>query len=84
MTVSIATLCHCAECHFIDYYAECHYAECSGIIRIGWKFLTVTNTLAYYNAKYITAVFCLQEWPSGKLYKLGLAAVAELIEHSTS
>jgi hypothetical protein len=52
-----------AEC----CYAECRYAECQGAplwsvpalplkIRLGWKWLEATNTLAYCDTALITTV----------------------------
>jgi hypothetical protein len=32
---------HCyAECHINVFYAECHYAECRGAVRLGWTSVT--------------------------------------------
>jgi hypothetical protein len=48
--------CRYAECH----YAACHYAQCHGATCVKW--LTVTNTLAYYGTEIFTGAISLCWW----------------------
>jgi hypothetical protein len=68
-----------AECRYAEYrYAECHGAMLSAFstfIRLRWKWLTVRNTLAYYN------VFVLNTFLVGhKTFSLSLTQPSNKLE----